>query len=78
MDGHSCGIILNKLRTAMEGIQLHQGLSFVSLAKKLDEYRKTHRSKGEQFWKEQHSKYGAGFGLLSLSKRTTEMEGTAT
>ncbi|TVY93795.1 Nonribosomal peptide synthetase, partial [Lachnellula willkommii] len=77
MDGYSCNVVLNKLRRAMGGLPVKQGLSFVSLAQKLHAYREIHRSRGEQFWKEQRRQYGAGLGQISLPKSAAEVEDTA-
>ncbi|KAJ8069778.1 hypothetical protein OCU04_000194 [Sclerotinia nivalis] len=78
MDGHSYKVVLKKVRSAINGLPLRDGLSFVSLAKRLDEYRKTHQAKGKSFWKQQYDQHGAGYGLLSLPKNTNESNGVTT
>lgn len=78
MDGHSCKVVLKKLRHATNGLPLRRGLSFVSLAKRLDEYRKVHHAKGESFWKQQYEQHGAGCGLIALPTNKNGSEDVTT
>jgi hypothetical protein len=70
MDGYSSATVLKKLRGAMQGLPVRPGRSFLSLARKLDEYRKIHRIRGEKFWAKQYKQHGEGSGLLSLPEIT--------
>jgi hypothetical protein len=66
IDGHSFSILIKKVRRIAAGLPILPGLSFVSLARKVDAFRRTWRTTAQDFWSRQHLEFGAGNAVLSL------------
>ena len=76
VDGYSAALILEKVRTVANGIDVQAGPSFWQLARDLRQFQQSHRERGNAFWLQKSALSNSSTGELLLPVPGEEINST--
>lgn len=76
VDGYSAAIILDKVRTVANGIDVQAGPSFWQLARNLRQFQQSHHERGNAFWLQKSALSNSSTGELLLPVPCEELDST--